>query len=320
MPKLYRLMLLLVTSTCAVVLFSADVVTQRRATQRSQQAGRGYASHEPLRTPRLFGEGLINTDADEYGPAFSPDGGTLYFTRRVNRRDSEFIVFSRFINNRWTEPRTADFSGHFFDKEPFVSPDGRRLFFASKRPTTAGGPPNAGSDFDIWMVERTHEGNWSTPARLGAEVNTPNYENYPAVAANGNLYFASVREGGKGKNDLYRARFMNGRYMQAENLGETLNTTSSDADPYISPDEKYIIFSSDRADTRGEGDLYISYNENGRWLAPRNLGDTINTPEYEYTPLVSPDGRYLFFSRAWGEIYQIDMSVLNFQQPRRIRK
>ena len=284
------------------------------------QVGRGYASDEPLRTPRLFGEGLINTAADEYGPAFSPDGSTLYFTRRVNRRDSEFIVFSRFINNRWTEPRTADFSGQFFDKEPFVSPDGRRLFFASKRPTTAGAAPNADRNFDIWMVERARDGDWSAPTRLGAEVNTPNYENYPAVAANGNLYFSSVREGGKGRNDLYRARFVNGRYLQAESLGEALNTSASDADPYIAPDESYIIFSSDRADTRGEGDLYVSYNENGQWSAPRNLGDTINTPGYEYTPLVSPDGRYLFFSRGWGEIYQIDMSVLNFPQPRRITK
>ncbi len=313
MPKPYRLMLLLITSTCAVVLYTAYATTQKRG-----QVGRGYATSERLLTPKLFAEGLINTVADEYGPAFTPDGSTLYFTRRVNRRDSEFIVFSRFVNKRWTEPRTADFSGHFFDKEPFVTPDGKRLFFASKRPTTAGAPPNADRDFDIWVVERTRGGDWSAPTRLGAEVNTPHYENYPAVAANGNLYFASVREGGKGENDLYRARYVNGSYMPAENLGDVLNTTASDADPYIAPDESYIIFSSDRADTRGEGDLYISYNENGRWTMPRNLGDTINTAEYEYTPLVSPDGRYLFFSRGWGEIYQIEMSVLNLQQPRRI--
>ncbi|MDQ3754010.1 MAG: hypothetical protein M3371_04690, partial [Acidobacteriota bacterium] len=174
MLKSYRLMSLLLTITCAAVLFTVDAAAQRR-----ERVGRGYASSERLHTPRLFAEKLINTAADEYGPAFTPDGDTLYFTRRVNRRDSEFIVFSRFVNNRWTEPQTAAFSGQFFDKEPFVSPDGRRLFFASKRPTTAGAPPNTGRDFDIWMVERTREGNWGAPARLGAEVNTPNYENYP---------------------------------------------------------------------------------------------------------------------------------------------
>ncbi len=299
---------ILITAVCSIALF-----VPRAATQRRNQTNRSYAANERLLTPRLFAEGAINTSADEYGPAFTPDGATLYFTRRVNRRDSEFIVFSRFTNGRWTEPQTAGFSGQYFDKEPCISPGGRRLFFASRRPAAAGAQPNAARDFDIWMVERTRQG-WSAPVRLGSEVNTPNYENYPAVAANGNLYFSSVREGGRGSNDLYRARFVNGRYAQAESLGDALNTTASDADPFIAPDESYMIFSSTRQGSLGEGDLYISFNEGGRWTAPRNLGTVVNTPEYEYTPLVTPDGRYLFFSRAWGEIYQIEMSALNLNR------
>jgi Tol biopolymer transport system component len=285
------------------------LLTACSVAQNAQTRARG----EQSRVPQLFAEGVINTDADEYGPAFAPDGNTIYFTRRVNRRDSEFIVFSRLINNRWTPSQVAEFSGQYFDKEPFISPDGRRLFFASRRPAAPGAQPNAARDFDIWMVERTR-GGWSAPIRLGAEINTPNYENYPAVAANGNLYFASVREGGRGANDLYRARFINGRYMHAENLGDALNTSGSDADPYIAPDESYIIFSSDRTGGLGEGDLYISYNEGGRWTEPQTLGTIVNTSSYEYTPLVSRDRRYLFFSRGWGEIYRIEMSALNLRR------
>jgi Tol biopolymer transport system component len=254
-------------------------------------------------TPQPFVAGVINTEADEYGPAFTPDGKTCYFTKRVNRRDSEFIRFSRFENGSWSAPEIAGFSGKYFDKEPFVTPDGKKLFFASLRPVNGVEKQNK-RDFDIWYVEKTSQG-WSEAKRLDAPVNTPDYENYPSVAANGNLYFASVREGGAGQNDLYRARLVNGKYVEVENL-RALNTPQVDADPYIAPDESYMIFCSSRQGTYGEGDLYISFNDKGKWTEPRNLGPAVNTAEFEYTPLISPDKKTLFFSRGWGEIYQID--------------
>ena len=206
-------------------------------------------SSQSLPQAKLFAEGLINTEADEYGPALTPDGKTLYFTRRINRRDSEFIYVSRLENGKWSTPAPAPFSGKYFDKEPFVAPDGKRIFFASLRPVDGVEPKNR-RDFNIWFVEKTASG-WSEPKHVGAAVNTPAYENYPSVAANGTLYFAGEREGGKGGNDLYRARFVNGKYPQVESLYE-LNTPKVDADPYIAPDESYLIFCSDRGGGFGD--------------------------------------------------------------------
>lgn len=261
------------------------------------------ASSQSPPQAKLFAEGVINTDADEYGPTFTPDGKTLYFTRRVNRRDSEFIYVSRLANGKWSAPELATFSGKYFDKEPFVAPDGRRIFFASLRPVDGIEPKNR-RDFNIWFVEKTANG-WSEPKHVGPAINSPAYENYPSVAAGGTLYFAGEREGGKGGNDLYRARIVNGKYERVERLDE-LNTPNVDADPYVAPDESYLIFCSDRPGGLGSGDLYISFNRNGRWSEPKNLGAAVNTPEFEYTPLISPDGKWLFFSRGWGEIYYID--------------
>src|SRR5262245_38782785 len=260
-------------------------------------------SSQSLPQAKLFAEGVINTDADEYGPALTPDGKTLYFARRVNRRDSEFIYASRLEGGKWSMPELAPFSGKYFDKEPFVAPDGKRIFFASLRPVDGVEPKN-NRDFNIWFVEKT-AGGWGEPKNAGPAVNTPAYENYPSVAANGTLYFAGEREGGKGGNDLYRARLVNGKYQHVESLYE-LNTPNVDADPYIAPDESYLIFCSDRSGGFGSGDLYISFNRNGRWTEPKNLGATINTKDFEYTPLISPDGKWLFFSRGWGLIYHID--------------
>ena len=219
-------------------------------------------SSQSLPQPKLFADGIINTDADEYGPALTTDGKSLYFTRRVNRSDSEFIYVSRLENGKWSTPELAPFSGKYFDKEPFVAPDGKRIFFASLRPVDGAEPKN-GRDFNIWFVEKAASG-WSEPKHVGPAINSPAYENYPSVAANGTLYFAGEREGGKGGNDLYSARLVNGKYQHVENLYE-LNTPNIDADPYIAPDESYLIFCSDRGGGFGSGDLYISFNRNGRW-------------------------------------------------------
>ena len=272
------------------------------------KAAHPYAADGLATVPRLFAEGVVNTSADEYGPAFTPDGHTVYFAKRSADRKMEHIYFSHFAGGHWSAPVLAPFSGKYFDKEPFVAPDGKKLFFSSTRPVEPSKPER--KDFNLWVVERTGaNASWGDAKPLGAGVNSDTYDNYPSVAANGNLYFSSTRAGGQGSNDLYRARFTGGRYAPAENL-LSLNTTASDADPYIAPDESYIIISTTRAGSYGEGDLYVSFNMGGRWTQPRNLGAGVNSATYEYTPLVSPDGKYLFFSRGWGDIYQLDVSAL----------
>lgn len=93
-----------------------------------------------------------------------------------------------------------------------------------------------------------------------------------------------------------------------------------------------------RPDSRGGFDLYISYNRNGVWTKPVNLGDKINSSGNEYSPTISPGGRYFFWTSArslvdkpfeqrltfqqlmsrlrspgngLGDIYQIDLGALN---------
>ncbi|HEX9959665.1 MAG TPA: hypothetical protein VGB00_01870, partial [Pyrinomonadaceae bacterium] len=260
-------------------------------------------------SPALFAEGVVNTAGDEYNPTFTPDGKTVYFTRRLDRKGSEAIMFSKLENGKWTKPETAEFSGRFYDKEPMLSTDGKRIFFASERPNGRDEKAN----FDIWTAEKTEKG-WSEPKNLGANVNSSGSDNYPSVAADGTLYFASVRADGRKDNDLYRSRLINGEYQKAENLGDVVNTPATEADPFVAPDQSYLIICSDRAGGAGEGDLYISFNQNGKWTAPQTLGANINTAAYEYTPLVSPDGKTFYFSRGWGDIYQIDAGALNLSK------
>ena len=246
----------------------------------------------------------VNTAGDEYGPTLSPDGGELCYTTRTVRERQESIVCARRNGENWSAPQTLSFSGKGFDKEPYFSPDGRRLYFASQRAVPGS---SARANFDLWVSTRTGSG-WSEPVHLGSAVNTGGYENYPAVAGNGNLYFS--RRNTDTQNDLYIARPTNGTYRSAERLPNSVNTPHTDADPYVAPDESYMIFSSDRPGGAGQGDLYITRRNGDAWSAPRSLGAKVNTTDYEYTPFVSPNGEWLYFSRGWGEIWRIRLSEL----------
>lgn len=287
----------------ALVLVALGCTTARQTS--NSQAGAAVTS-EKL---KKLAEGVISTGED-YGPTFTPDGQTVYFARRINGRRSASIYVSRVEQGKWSAPQVAEFSGQFYDVEPFITPDGSKLFFASRRPVD-GTTPN--KEFDLWVMEKQPNG-WGTPQHLPAPINSDGYENYPSVSRDGTLYFGSSRDGGQGKVDLYRAKLVNGTYSQIENLGAPINTASSDADPYIMPDESAIIFSSSRPGGLGEGDLYISFNQGGKWTEPRTLGEKVNSQDWDYTPWLSPDRKTFLFSRGWGDIYQIETSELNLAQ------
>jgi Tol biopolymer transport system component len=266
--------------------------------------------------PELFGPGTISTPENELNAAFSPDGTTLYFTRAAgaNGRFGVIVVSKALRDDHWSTPEVVDFSGRYSDYDPIVSPDGSRLFFISKRPLTgqesgqeSGQEPRP--DFDIWVVERAG-GSWGEPRNLGGPVNGDGDELYPSVASDGTLYFSSCgRPDSRGRCDLYRARFREDRYLEPENLGEAINTTASETDAYVAPDQSYLVFAAyGRPDAIGDGDLYVSHFRDGTWSTPRPLGPSINTVAREYCPIVSPDGKYLYFTSQHG--------FLDAQQPR----
>ena len=293
-----------------------------------------YASDKTLNEPAIFADGIVSTGDFDSHPAFTPDGQTLYFVRSTPNFNLWTILVSRFERGKWRTPEIAPFSGQYSDADPFITSDGSRFYFISNRPVVGKSTP----DLDIWVMERTAAG-WSEPNNVAAPINSSGSEWYPTVAANGTIYFGSDREGGKGRTDIYRSRLVNGKYTEAENLGDAINTQSNEFEPLIAPDESFLILmAGGRADGRGGFDLYISYNRNGAWTKPVNLGDQINSSGNEYSPTISPDGKYFFWTstrgfadkplekrlnyqelmnrlrsprNGLGDIYQIDIGVLN---------
>ncbi len=270
------------------------------AAAAQKQVKHPYASDKPMSEPMLFGEGIVSTTEDDLNAAFTPDGQTVYFTRNFPANKLGVIVFSQFKNGKWQPPEIAGFSGQFTDYDPIITPDGSKLFYCSNR----GADGKVKSDFDIWFVEKTATG-WGAPKSVGELVNTKSNEYYPSVASDGTLYFSSNRQGGKGGYDVYRSKLIDGKYGEPENLGDGVNTATTELDNYVSPDQKFLVFAAyGRADDLGggNGDLYISFNENGSWTKSKNLGPKINSPVREYCPIGSPDGRYFFFTSFRGAL------------------
>jgi hypothetical protein len=253
---------------------------------------------QPVAAPELFGVGVFSTADYELPPTFTLDGRTAYFTVSTPQYGRiRWILQSRRTAHGWSEPTVAPFSGRWDDCDPWISPDGSQLYFLSKRPLTEGGPPKR--DLDIWVMAKQPNGTWGPPRHLGDRVNGPGDEHYVTATTDGTLYIAAVRSDSRNLGDLYSVSRTNGQYGDPVNLGSVLNTPEThETTPYVSPDGRYMIFGSrGRQDSLGDLDLYITVRDSaGQWTAPRNLGPGVNSSAGELCPIVSPDGRYLYFT------------------------
>lgn len=259
-------------------------------------------------SPEVFSPGVISDERWQWRITFTSNGGTAYYTVSdgffpIERRSTIMVSHGQ-EGGMWSAPEVAPFSGTYPDIDPFITPNGRRLYFASIRPVDGVVKP----DLDIWMVERTPHG-WSKATHLGSEVNSEFDELYPSATADGTLYFASGPFGPTPEADwdLYRAERAGDGFAPREPL-TTLNTDlpfdpdNPQADwefnPEITADGRTLVFTSLRPGGHGSGDLYVSHFRRGEWTPPVNLGPPVNTSNDEFHPTLSRDGRFLYFART----------------------
>lgn len=281
--------------------------------------------------PQIFAPGVISDAAEQWRITFTPNGKQAYFAR-----SARFFPFTRLAtiyeshvtpDGTWSAPVVASFSGTYSDIDPFLSPDGQRLYFSSVRPVDGVQRP----DIDLWYVARVADG-WGAPVHLGPEVNTPDADElYPSVSADGTLYFASgpfFPQPGK-HFDIYQAVRVGAGFAPRVAMGGAVNTTPSPSDPNlqsawdfnpeISVDGHTLVFTSLRPGGYGMGDLYVSTRRGQDWSAARNLGPIVNTADDEYHPTLSRNRRTLYFVRGNvargvpGDFYHVDTRALELR-------
>ncbi|MER3373675.1 MAG: hypothetical protein RIM83_03475 [Allomuricauda sp.] len=224
-------------------------------------------------------------------------GSEAYFTIQSQTEEVSVISTSSKNGDAWGTPMVAPFSGTYKDMEPFLSPDGLRLYFVSNRPLHDS--ISGTKDYDIWFVERLSKSSaWSQPINIGKPINSEHNEFYPAVAQNGNFYYTADRPESKGKDDIFFSEFKNGTYSEPISLDENINSEGYEYNAYISKEDTYLIFGGyNREDGQGSGDLYISFkNASGEWSKARPLPQPINSKQMDYCPFVDEANNTLYFT------------------------
>jgi hypothetical protein len=229
------------------------------------------------------------------GLTFTPDGRQAFWTEWDGawgeQRSLAVIYTSELRDGAWSEPTPVPFSGQYPDDDPYVSPDGQWLYFVSERPANAA---DEDPDADIWRYSLVDEGRLEH-----LPVNSGGAEYSPVVTASGALYFASLRDGGIGQGDIYRAAALEDDFAPPERLGPAINSSTGEWNLWVSDDENELIFeaSSRSTNVSMSGDLYYSWRTPAGWT-PAVPVVALNTTGSDLLPRMHPDGDTLVYTSA----------------------
>ena len=283
-----------------------------------------FGQKPPELTAELFNGGELikhpKAEKRSFNISFSPDGREMFFsyykaTKEKPEPTYEIKTF-KVINNEWVGPKTASFSGKYSDVDINFTPDGNYIFFASDRPQ-----PNS-KGLDIYYCIKIESG-WSKPIYAGTGINTTEGEVYPSISKNKNIFFRSSKPGGYGKDDIYRAEWVNGNFVNVKNLGANVNSIYGESNSVIAPDESYILFCTSRPEDDNIQHIYISFQIGENiWTKAVSVGKEVNTIAGAGSPTLSPDAKYLFFKKTKEPdrgIYWISTKIFEELKPAELK-
>lgn len=247
--------------------------------------------------PQRWTPAAISSEQYESSPSFTPDGRTLFFMRADRTFARYRLLWSHCVQGRWTAPEPPPFAAAppIQEADPFVSADGRRLYFVSSRHQPQAAP--AAADLDIFVVERGADGRWGEARRLPEPVNSPASELLPREDAQGRLLFGSSRPGGLGHGDIYQATPQPGGGWRVANLGAPVSSAANEYEAELSRDGRTLVVVADRGD---RSHLYrYRLGDDGRWVEQGRV--PARAEVFQVGPLLSPRGERLLFAQADGE-------------------
>ncbi|MEX1188841.1 MAG: OmpA family protein [Bacteroidia bacterium] len=266
----------------------------------------GFAQPVPF-SPKPLSE--ISSPADEYLPIITPDNKRAYFTRRTLEKEKftgginvetkpveRFCFSNNTSDNKFEsgEPMPEPFNKNNNEGGASLSADNKYMFFTICK--------DEGAELlncDIWYSVFSG-GKWSEIKNVGPEVNGKNtWESQPTLSSDGKtLYFASNREGGMGKLDIWKSvKDGAGNWSKPENLGSKINTPENEKSPFFHSDGKTLYFSSTGHLGFGSYDIFFSkLQDDNQWKEPQNIGYPINSEKDDLGFFVSTDGKTGYFA------------------------
>lgn len=252
--------------------------------------------------PQRWTPAAVSTEGYESSPTFTTDGREMYYIGASNTFPAFRILVSRCEAGRWSPGRPVLFAAPAptLEADPFITPDGSRLYFVSARHD----PKN--EDFDIYYVDHLKDGAWGAPVHLPYPVNSPASELLPRLDRSGRLYFGSARPGGFGQSDIYAAIEVTPGQWRVENLGAPISTAANEYEAEVSRDGNSLVVVADRGD---RSHLYRYRKMKSGWV---ELGRVSARPDvFQVGPTLSPKGERLLFAQAHdrrsGEMFLVDI-------------
>ena len=242
--------------------------------------------HLPTETYSAKASRLANTSSffyDHSSPIINPEKTEVFWATSYTDR-GDFIYRIKKINGYWRNPEILKFNRADFDyMYPTLSYDGKALFYSSNQ--TVGKK----STMMIWKAEK--RGNeWVNHKKI-----TNSGDTYAiSVSKNGTIYLMSYMNNSLGSSDIYQIKLTDGIYQEPENLGEKVNSVYYEDEPFIDPNERYLIYRSLRPTKEKYDPIYIIYKEGEKWLAPINIRNKIK---------FAGNIRFLTVSRDKSSIY-----------------
>jgi outer membrane protein OmpA-like peptidoglycan-associated protein len=245
----------------------------------------------------------ISTQFDEYLPIISPDQEMAFFTRRSDKKSLQSItvttveefIMSQKIDKQFKvgSPMTYPFNLESNEGGASITIDNKILYYTKCIRNEKGY-----NNCDIFYVFN-HNGVWSAAQPFSDNISqSTTWESQPTVSSDGKtIIFASDRNGGYGKMDLYEINLIDEKWTAPKNLGSNINSNEYEKSPYLHTDGKTLFFASTNFPSLGGFDVFYSRKDSsGLWQKPINIGYPINTVADEISLFVSTDGNRAYFA------------------------
>lgn len=274
----------------------------------------------------------VNSEYDELHPLLSPDGKTLYFSRRNHPgnmggiKDQEDIWYSELdATGHWQlaqnmGPKFNNAGPNFVNTIQSVTPDGKSAIMLLGNRYLPNGKMLAGVSISAHV-----NGEWSSPKPLKI-INDYNYNeraNYFLTDNRQTLLMSVEREDSYGDRDLY-VTFIRKDSVWTEplNLGDVVNTAGEESAPFLASDDKTLYFSSNGFSGYGGSDIYVTKRLDDTWTnwsEPENLGPEINSPLEDLFFNIPAASEHAYYSRGVSEtntdIFRIKLPILRSPEP-----
>jgi len=275
----------------------------------------------------------VNSQYSELNPLLSPDGKTLYFSRKNHPEniggtsDKEDIWYSELDSaGHW---QLAKNMGRKFNNEgpnfmntiQAVTPDGKSAIVLLGNRYLNNGKMQAGVS-----ISSNVGGEWTRPVALNIkdDYNYNEKANFFLTNNRKTLIMSVERDDTHGDRDLY-VSFMVGRdstWTAPLNLGEVVNTAGEESAPFLASDDKTLYFSSKGFSGYGGSDIYVTRRLDDTWTnwsEPENLGPEINSPLEDLFFNIPASSEYAYYSRGVSDtntdIFRIKLPIVKTPEP-----